>query len=113
MSEQEVYLHARAEVMLSGKNGIRKTDPVFCTIHMHMKDDESVTPYDLRELIDALVAQVNEELGIPQPKPDPESPPQAIYLQWHNPLGVDGSVTWCADKINNDDVMYWRAPNDG
>jgi hypothetical protein len=113
MSEQEVYLHARANIAFSGKNGVGTTDPVNCTIHMNMGDGEPVTPYDFHEFIDALVAQVNEELGIPQPKPDPEAPPQAIYLQWYNPLGVDGSVTWCADKINNDDVMYWRAPNDG
>lgn len=109
MSEQEIYLHIGATIMLSNKNGAGVTDPVNCTIHIDLEDGEGVTPYDFHELIDALVAQVNEALGIPQPPPDPEAPPQAIYLQWYNPLGEDGGVTWCKDQINDDDVLYWKA----
>jgi len=33
-------------------------------------------------------------------------PPQVIYLQWEEP--PDGEVTWCIDKINDNDDTYFN-----
>ena len=33
-----------------------------------------------------------------------EDPPIAIWLQWNS---FDGEVTWCVDKINDDDILYY------
>jgi len=35
--------------------------------------------------------------------------PEVIYLQWFDDDGVEldeEDVTWCADQINNDDLVY-------
>ena len=35
--------------------------------------------------------------------------PKEIYLQYHGKeYGVYDGITWCEDKINDDDVMYVR-----
>ena len=40
-----------------------------------------------------------------------EQPPKKIYLQWYTgdpsaPIDSYDAVTWCADKINDDDFEY-------
>lgn len=35
-----------------------------------------------------------------------DKPPRTIYLQWHGPQDPEFGVTWCVDKINDDDVAY-------
>ena len=40
------------------------------------------------------------------PNTDTEEPPNQIYLQWFSPME---EVTWCVDRIEDDDVKYVHA----
>jgi len=40
-----------------------------------------------------------------------ESPPKVIYLQWNVPPDPEFGVTWCRDKLNDNDVEYVPTAN--
>jgi hypothetical protein len=36
----------------------------------------------------------------------PKDPPETIYLQWHHHDPDFEGISWCQDRINDDDVTY-------